>query len=181
MADFTAEIEMSTTPPLIFLTDSNCTLSLPDKIKAVLNDYNPTFQVWKSEDYVEHCGQPPHYDCSEQQAPFAVAGDFNGDSLQDIVLMGHDETKDLILAVLSNNDSYRVVEFRSSMSNELSDPQQLGLWVYLKYFGPNKINSPYEEEELNLTTDAVHLIYCEKASSLYYYNDGEFKSYAISD
>ena len=164
---------------------SNCTLTLSAEILKTLAAYDPQFKVWQFRDYAKSCVGTPDYQCTEKQTPFAVIGDFNGDTIPDITLMGHNATSDLTLALVSNKKGFRVVEITKT---DLSDPSKElcggygnGLWIYLAHFPPRKIKSPYEEKELLLRNDAFEVIYCGKAATVYYYKNGRFITYATAD
>ncbi len=81
---------------------------LSSKIKeAVINAY-PGFAPWNQSDYFPKSLRA--YEFSRYSTPTTVVGDFNGDGKTDVVLLGHDARGDLVLAVLSSNDSdYEVI------------------------------------------------------------------------
>ena len=49
----------------------------------------------------------------KNSSPMAFNGDFNGDGVKDIVLLGHNKKKSLTLLLVSNQFAYKVITLRS--------------------------------------------------------------------
>lgn len=167
---------------------NNCELKMSDEAKALIEKKYPGFRLWERYDFAYDCGKTDDtYECNNHQSPNAVIGDLNGDTIEDLVLNGHNKKNDLIIVLLSENNSFNVVEISKT---DLSDPDhklpnqldsEIGIWIYLSHQSPRKIKSSYENNELDLKTDAFHIIYCGKGSGLYYWKKNEFNTYTTSD
>lgn len=164
---------------------TNGQLKLSERIRITLSNYDPDFKIWKKSDFVKEAYNNAGNKPDGKQSPFAVIGDFNGDAIPDIALMGHNNINDLLLVVLSNKNAYHVLEITkeplSDPSQELQSGYGPGLWVYLRYVGPGKISSPVERRSLQLTTDAFELVYAGKASQIIYFKNGSFLRYSTFD
>ncbi len=147
---------------------------LPEQIKNVLASYDPSFKIFKQENYGEMLIKI--YSFSENQTPFAVVGDFNGDSKKDVILNGHTQDAVKVIAVLSGENLYQVHEI---ISNTKSEP--LIQTTYISFTAKGNIKSPYEDESLELQADAFDYNYFEKASSLYYLKNNSFIRYTTAD
>lgn len=123
-----------------------------------------------------------------RQTPAAVIGDFNGDDIPDVVLMGRNKTHGKKIAVLSKKSSYFAIEFSEKypLANPLAPQHVIGeenIEEFLEFFPSRKIEArpAFKRPALNLKSDAFIFGVFEKASSIYYYNNGKFVSYTISD
>ena len=172
--------------PSISLAGSEPTLNLTKEQRLAIRGYNADFQVRRQAEYLPSVVK--QYPISNHQLPYAVIGDFNGDGKLDVVLQGYDKTSEILLAVLSSSRGPGVVEISRS---KLVDPQtewygvgdrnEYGLWIYLTFVSRGKVDSPFANQPLSLSTDAFQLNYFEKASVLYYWNGQQFKKYIVSD
>lgn len=171
-----------TEPPFVI---TGCDLQLSNKIREILTNYSPQFKAWKFDDYAQSCVGAGYYQCTEKQTPFAVIGDFNGDTIPDLTLMGHTAANDVTLSLLSDKTEFHVVEISktdlSDPSRELTGGYGKGLWIYLSHRNPGKIKSPYETKELMLRNDAFEVIYCGKAATIHYFKNNRFVTYASAD
>jgi hypothetical protein len=179
--NFAAEDE-----PAISISGSEHALRLGKQQQDAIRAYNPEFQIRRQMDYLPSLVKG--YSYSDHQLPYAVIGDFNGDGRKDVVLQGHDKTGELLIAVLSSKNVYRVKEIQRS---QLIDPKteyygmghytEYGLWIYLTFVPKGTISSLYESHPLHLSADAFNVNYYEKASTLYYLNGDKFQKYITSD
>lgn len=150
-----------------------------------LRSYDPDFVVWEQKDY-----EPilvGTYKYSLQSTPSAVIGDFNGDKIQDVALLGHNKTHKKRVVLLSSATGFSVVEL---LNHPLHDPlfppnaHKGGgnLGQCLEFVSPGKIKAEpaYNRPELNLVNDAFKFG-GETGSILYYYENGKFVDYPLSD
>ena len=173
--------------PVIQKTNSKYNVYLPPALKKALFSYDSTFKTWDQDDYLPSLVS--FYAFTSTQAPFAVIGDFNGDTTLDIILQGHTAKNSILLAIFSNLKEYNIIEIeKSDLGNPKEDwygvgdnQKEYGLWVYLSLVSPGKKKSPYEKKTLYLKTHAFQIEYFEKASVLYYYKKGKFIEYVTSD
>ena len=177
-------------------------LQLPPAMADALRSHDSTFSHRRLSDYSPWhydppCDRPPAcptawYRITERQALFAVVGDFNGDSILDLVVDGDNHVEGLRLAVLSDGAGFRVerlgqLEPISATVRQFRErPRQrndadFGVAVGLEVWGPGKLKSEFEEEALVLTTDAFIAHTFEKAGSLYYYRAGKWHRYSVID
>ena len=97
-------------------------LKLPTALKAALRNFNPRFQPWEATDYAPEVRHGGHQEQRKNRAPFALVTDVNGDGKDDLILDGHDQQQSLLLGIVSQGSSYKVLIIRAS---ELVDPQTL--------------------------------------------------------
>ncbi|MFB3897314.1 MAG: hypothetical protein ACE14V_13515 [bacterium] len=182
---FTANAE--STIPVIQNINGKHVVYLPPAMKNALLNYDSTFKPWDQDDYLPSLIS--FYTFTSTQAPFAVIGDFNGDTTIDIILQGHTSNNSILLAIFSNYKGYKILELAKSM---LINPKEewygignnqkeYGFWVYLTLVSPGRIKSPYEKKGLYLKTHAFQIVAFEKAAVLYYYKKGEFIAYITAD
>lgn len=159
---------------------------LSSGMKTALEKYAPGFQIWKAPDfhpmlrgmYVYKSSRPDRAFLAGQ-ALSAVIGDFNGDGLPDAALMGRTKTDEALLVVLSKGVRYEVVEIYKYpyKGGEAAGARE----SFLENIAPRKFKPNVEDKPLNLKHDGfIHGVF-EKASSLYYYSNGKFLQYALTD
>lgn len=156
------------------------------EVSAALKKYDSTFKIWKDEDFSNEVKK--FYKPSKNQMLAGVVADFNGDKIQDAVLMGRTSTHSVLLAALSQGKKYLVSEINKG---ELIDPKKqwvvgadgkrYGLETFLTHAKAGKIKSPYEEQSLDLKTDAFEEVFFEKAAVLYFFKNGKFEQYTTAD
>ncbi|MFQ5792598.1 MAG: hypothetical protein ACE5JI_19170 [Acidobacteriota bacterium] len=168
---------------------------MPEKMQSALTNFNATFVPWKQSQYWP--SGIADYPFSEKQAPFAVVGDFNGDGIFDVVLVGHDARNDVAVALLSKGDSFEPLEiWRAPLSYPEKEviegpasgqPLGTGLyeWLLLEPKEPKKISGDRKliekpdgsREPLSLKADAFHYIVYEKGDYLYVLQGNKFVEY----
>lgn len=73
-------------------------LVLPAAMRPCLEAYDSSFKVWPERDYVPPLLQESEF--TNATAPFAVIGDFNGDTSPDLALHGVTEASEVVVVVL---------------------------------------------------------------------------------
>ncbi|MEM7646226.1 MAG: hypothetical protein AAF203_04905 [Pseudomonadota bacterium] len=172
---------------LVYDHKNNHQLRLPDEVQKALKAYDPHFQPRKYSDFIPIVRSA--YKTNQRDNLFSVIGDFNGDGLQDLVLMGSNKTNDLLVGVLSKDKAYSVVSIEKSpktdpKTNWIDVPpgeKQYGLWTFVQHVGPGKKTSPYEKEPIELKADGFSQSFWGKAGVVYYFEKGQFKSFIASD
>lgn len=171
--------------PRLSYVQGRHTVELSPKMNAAIRRFDATFVPWLDEDYLPSIRK--YYRYTERQSPFAVLGDVNGDGRIDAILDGRTTSSCVLLAVLSRGDGYRVHVIHSSEVTDIKTQYSSGTGVeygldgFLTYCAPRRINSPYESLPLILRHDAFERVAWERASSVYYYRDGRFRTYTTSD
>jgi hypothetical protein len=184
----------------LVLQDDRPVIVLPDEMATALQRFDAAFEPRQLSDYppwlwreapCQGCGSDL-YEFSAHEAPFAVIGDFNGDTVRDVVIDGDNHETGRRLVILSSSGGSQVSELDvlSPLPNEVrrfrTEPDEardlyLGLGEGLSRVGPGTVKSPWETEVLVLTTDAFIVSYYEKAGVLYYYRDGTWHRFTVSD
>lgn len=173
--------------PSISLVGNEHVLIMGKDQEAAIKAYNPAFQIRKQTDYIPSLVKG--YRFSSRQALFAVVCDLNGDGKEDLVIDGHDDANNLLIAVVSSKSGPYVLEINkwqplATPKDDyygMGDHVEYGLSDYLEFVPKGEINSPHEEHPLKLSTDAFELGIYEKGSAVFYLKDGKFQSYATSD
>lgn len=169
------------------------TVTLSTEMATALKQYDPEFKIWEAWDFDRLFQEMYPYGGStgkyliNYQTPSAVIGDFNGDKIADIALLGHNNTHDKRIVILSIPTGYKIVELANyPLSVPLSPAAQkgrisMGECLELIPAGKKiKAEPAFNRPVLNLKTDAF-TYGGERGSSLFYYKDGKFMEYALSD
>ena len=159
---------------------------LSSGMKTALEKYAPGFKTWKAPDFHPMLRGTYNYKSYRPDRAFlayqtlsAVIGDFNGDGLPDSALMGHTATDEALLVVLSKGVRYEVIEI---YKYPYKDAERTATReAYMEYVAPRKFKPHTENKPLVLKHDGFIHAGFEKGSSLYYYIDGKFLNYALSD
>jgi hypothetical protein len=167
--------------PEICQVNGEYTVKLSSAMSEVLKEYSWQFVVSKQSDFYPDVIRA--YRFTEKQAPFAVIGDFNGDKVLDVILLGHDRKYVQILGIVSGGNGFEIVPVLSYPWTDPGDKMRdAGLMAkYLAYVPPRRVESAFEGFPLELKTDAFELVYFKKSSVLYYYENGVFNQYTTGD
>ena len=179
------EARVRNKPRLSFVSGRH-TIELSSQMIVAIRRFDTSFKLWSDEDYLPSIHS--YYRYTDRQSPFAVLGDVNGDGRIDAILDGLTDSHSVLIAVLSKAGRYRVQVIHSwdlanPRSNRYSPDSSLehGKDSFLAYCRPRRITSPYEKAPLTLRNDAFVLIHAERASSVYYYRKGRFRTFTTSD
>lgn len=151
-------------------------LHLSDAVRAAIAKYDATFTPWTDADYLPDIRA--YYQYTDDQAPFAVIGDFNGDRLPDVVLDGKTARSAVVLALLSSRDRYRPVE----VERGIVDTTHGNRLKFLRpRVGPGPVDSDFLEQPVVLRHDAFAIEFWEKAATMYVWNGDSFTEFVIAD
>jgi hypothetical protein len=104
-----------------------------------------------------------------------VAGDFDGDSVSDVAMIGGSRDTLAVTMLLSNASSPgkpRLLFLGQRWAAKFTDPQDL----YLGLLRPSRIS-----DEFVLRTDAVRVEVFEKTGSVYYLEGGKLRDFSTSE
>ena len=111
---------------------------LPQKMKKAIENFNPDFEMWKSEDYTPTILNEDYERDNPRKLPFALIVDANKDNIPDVILDGHDNQRALLIGVISENDEYRVLIIDKkklvsprTIENMFEGKKEYGLSYYL--------------------------------------------------
>ncbi len=110
--------------PVINKQDANWTLELPENIKKAILEFNPAFRPWELKDYSPRI-RKEYKKADPRESPFALIVDANHDGRADVIIDGHDKKRDLLVAVVSDHDQYKVHIIKE---DKLSDPKTTENW-----------------------------------------------------
>ena len=102
-------------------------IRLSTGMEAALKAYDSDFEIWKAHDFESFIQNVYTYGPAEgeyfrtYQALSIVIGDFNGDKVPDVALLGHNKTDEKKIVVLSKGCSYEILELSSY---PLTDPMR---------------------------------------------------------
>ncbi len=180
----------------------NPALVLRAAMQAALQEFDSAFAPRQLSDYPPWLWQPrcaapsdchgPLFQVTDRQALFAVVGDFNGDGVQDVVVDGDNGREGARLLIMSDGAGFRVERLhplgvvpatirRFRSQPRAADQGDLGVGQGLSLVEPGTITSHWEDGPLVLSTDAFIVSHFEKAGTLYYYRNGRWHQYTISD
>lgn len=172
--------------PKITKDEGNFHLDMGKPVQDAIKKYDPYFEAWHETDFIPAVRQA--YKPTANQTLAGIVGDFNNDKITDVALIGRNRTNNLLLAAVSENGGYKVVEIDRA---PLTDPRkewiegpkgkEPGLWVFLRHQKPGLVSSHFEAKSLQLKADAFTEDYFEKAAVLYYLKDGKFERYTTGD
>lgn len=164
------------------------TVTIQEEMKKALDEFDPGFKMWNQSDFAPVIINEI-YDFSISQTPSAVIGDFNGDSVKDIALYGRNNTHLRIICILSDGIDFKVYEIESyelkkadhHLVNTGPNKEYYGLNTYLIYNSPGIVDSPHEENSVELKTDAFEIVQYECSARIEYFQNGAFHEYWTAD
>jgi hypothetical protein len=154
-------------------------------MRKVLDDSIPGFLAWS----MKHYGAGVHETISHlgQKLPSIVFGDFNRDSIADVVIDGTEGHRFLRVALVSRGDTYRLHVLHD---RPVADQLRGESIEFLVYQAPGTIdtlacgeqdNDMCHPSPFNLTSDAFQAVFLEKAASLYHWTGDGFAESGTSD
>lgn len=111
-----------------------------------------------------------------------VGADFNGDSIPDVALYGHDKTRELLLVLLSASDTvYRVFPLIENRLEPFPNGVSVGLGVRPagRFDIPELLREP--ETPKFLKYPAIELSFGQEAGVLHYWNGTKFVEVITGD
>jgi len=78
--------------------------NMPKEMSAAIQKSVPGFRHWNFNDYLPRV----KIEFKGNESPFVVIGDFNHDGVADAILDGADTNRSLVIAVVSNKQTYRI-------------------------------------------------------------------------
>ncbi len=164
--------------PCIIKTDSIYKLIIPPKMKEALVNFDKRFTPWTLNNFSSI--DLKIYKITKNQLPYAVIGDFNGDRKLDLFLFGHNNSAIISLCIQSNSNHF-YVQIIDKKPNTEKIIENHFFHINYGYVKKKEISSHYEEEILNLDSDAIWGSFPEKASWILYHKDGEFHQFKTAD
>jgi hypothetical protein len=158
----------SSTPPA---SATRIEPELPVPMRRALDAYAPGFRRFAASEYAER-----------QDTTYRAEGDFNGDGIGDVALYGHDDSRELLLVILSEPDSvYRIVPIEDRplilKAHEV--------FIALSTQSPGPLDIPDELKEADtpkrLQHAAINVLYGQEAGELYYWKGDHFAKVATGD
>lgn len=178
MAEWIAEtIRRRDALPRVEIADAAPALALPDVMTHALATALPGFRSWQVTDYEPAMRRRRWY--TRWHAPFAAIGDYNGDGVLDVVLMGTTDEDAMTVCVMSAGGAFTTLELARRAFG--SKPVRPAPGVVLSAFARGYVRSGHEDAPLDLRADAFVVNLLEKSAVVRYYEAGEFHQYAISD
>ena len=151
-------------------------LRLPSQIRTAIRNYDSAFVCWQLDEYDNFIRQT--YEPNPHQLPYAIIGDFNGDGKDDVILHGHNHANEILIAILSVDAAYSLMELRRS---EDSDSTFKPIPDLLTFVAKGTIVHSFDlEDSLKLNTDAFKWG-VEKGSSVWYFENGKFAQFITGD
>jgi hypothetical protein len=161
----------------------NARKELSPSMQSALDTYSPGFQLFALSEYTP---QVAEYAKPPQSLPLnQAAGDFNGDGVPDLALHGHDQTRELVVVLLSRGDSsYQAIplaEFPLYHSARGND-------TFIAAQPPGPLEIPEGLEGIDtppppatLPHGGVSLVADAQASQLFYWNGSRFVGVTTGD
>jgi hypothetical protein len=157
-------------------------VDMPSSMAAALRAADPAFRLWRRQDSRASVIEGGVGNVAE--APSAIAGDFDGDLIQDVALLGRSGADQVVIAVLSDNGNPRAIEVAwrrvsrgSGESESRGDPTQVRP-VHLE-LGPRGALNPFcWGQQRAPDRDAVGIVEDGVARFDYVFHEGQFQLFA---
>ena len=165
-------VDSSAREPSVEIRGTDYVLHLPSEMARVLYDSLPGFTLLPQSNY-------PVDVVSTHDSPLSiVVGDFNGDSVRDVAMIGESEHTPSFIFLLGKSDRIaepRVVSILRPVPNSPTDLRS----YYIQSVVPQRIAYPGSPETiLDLKTDAIHAV-SENVSTIYYLDHGQVRTFSV--
>lgn len=159
---------------------------LSPELSSCLKLRAPNFEIWPASAFYK--GIFDDYAFTTRQTPSVVAGDFNGDSVDDVAVFGRDGNRCKVVAVFADGKTCGLVEILNrpyenpaAVTVDMGKDSGRGLIDFLRMATKGTKSSSFEKSPLALKTDALVMNVFGKAATLYYFDKGVFKPYTLAD
>jgi hypothetical protein len=158
-------------------------LVLPAEMKRALRKAIPGFRPWRQSDYSVDIVQsvPP----TDSSALFAAVGDMNGDGRTDVVVQGHDSTRAMLVALMTEADSVRVLIIEEGSLGREGERGRFETFINLVKRGVIEADTTesgdYNPIPVRIDHEGFEFVYWGKAASFYYWRNGRFVQWITSD
>jgi hypothetical protein len=149
------------------------TVRLPSDMARVLNDSLPGFTPFPQTNYSSSLR-------ATHTTPLSIVlGDFNGDSSQDVAMLGESDSTPALIIVLAR--SAKTPEPRLVWVMRPAPHTSGGLpTYYLEHLGPQTLTYPdHPKIKLELRTDGIYALN-ESVSTVYYLKDGQVRTFSMA-
>ena len=165
-------VDSSAREPSVELRGTEYILSLPSGMARVLYDSLPRFTPLLQSTY-------PGDIVRNRNSPLSVVvGDFNGDSVRDVAMIGDSDNTPAFIFLLAKSDSIaepRVVSILRPVPNSPTDLRS----YYIQSVAPQRIAYPGSPQTiLDLKTDAIHAL-SENVSTIYYLDHAKVRTFSV--
>ncbi len=135
--------------PTINVNGILSTLSLPSQMVAEFKKVAPSFKQYPPKNFPKEITD--EYKFSKNQMISAVIGDFNGDSVSDVIIQGYDKEGDITYKILSSGKGYKFSPFGNRHGSYRKIPSlynSKSKWQYgMKYYSFNEAGSYFYGSE----------------------------------
>jgi len=112
--------------PYIEELDGQYSIILLETMYDKLFEWDSNFEIFTHDQYIDNLVD--YYDFTEHQCIFSVIGDFNGDSISDVILHGFNQQLIKIIGIISVNQGFSIYDILSFERYENDLNNQLIFW-----------------------------------------------------
>jgi hypothetical protein len=148
---------------------------LPADMARVLYDSLPGFTP------IQQSAYPPGISAKHNSPLSVVVGDFNGDSRQDLVMVGRFQNTPIFLMLLGKSEPTKQAQLIVIARPEPGTPTEIDT-NYFEHVGPHRIKNPDDPTSFfDLRTDGVLVqnAHDDKIYAIYFWDHGEVQQYSL--
>jgi hypothetical protein len=169
----TLSVDSAISQPTLDTLGGVYTVHLPSEMARLLYDSLPGFTLFPQSNY-------PAALVAAHTTPLSIVlGDFNGDSAQDVAMLGESDSTAAFIIVLARSATVReaqLVSIQRPLRHTVSDLPT----YYLEHVSPQTFISPDNPKyKLELRTDAIHAN-SENVSTIYYLKNGQVHTFPMA-
>lgn len=155
-------------------------------VDQALGIWNSEFELYEVDSYIE-----PVIDLfadAKDELPMVVTGNFNGDPVTDVVLMGSTKTHQFVLLVVSNlaERKYEVIEVVKSppsrLSHQIQGRDYRGISTYLSKLSSSTLRRAFEASAPRISrewNDGFQIeVFLSAATTAYYFDGHNLKPFS---